>query len=98
MRIVLRDENRRLIGLAVEAVLTTIFRPETDAKAAWILARDAAVERLVDLVLDKLARLGVSAEKIEKVRQFLAEKIKQLAAGGAWSWDDVSNQLEAQLA
>ena len=92
------QNNRRLVSLALEAILATIFRPGIDAKAAWVLARNATVERLTAIVFEKLARLGLTPARIEKVRQVIEEAIQLLAQGGRWSLEDFDIRLEAALA
>jgi hypothetical protein len=91
-------QGQRLIALAVDAVLATVFRQGTGARAAWILARDASLERLEQIVLEKLARHGVTTASIEKVKKALEATIQQIEQGGVWSWDDLGARLETALA
>ena len=99
-------EDRRLVGLAVEAVLGSIFRPGADAdagtgaqaRAAWMLARDATLGRLVSMAFECLERHGVSETKIAAVRKVMEETVKALARGRPWSWDDLMARLDKGLA
>jgi hypothetical protein len=92
------QRNRHLIGLAVEAVLTTVFRPDVDPRAVWVLARDAAVERLVAVMLEKLAEHGVTEARITEAQSVLQATIQLLAAGEVWSPASFASQLEQRLA
>jgi hypothetical protein len=92
------SKDRRLVGLAVESVLATIFRPGLQSRAAWMLARDATVGRLVSVVLESLERHGVSEAKIATVRKVVEESVKALARGKSWSWDDLMARLNKGLA
>jgi len=91
------SKNRRFIGLAIEAVLASIFRP-AHARARWGLARDATVRRLVKVVLGSLERHGVSEAKVAAVRKVMEDTVKALARGKSWSWDDLTARLEKGLA
>jgi hypothetical protein len=92
------QQERRLIGLAVEAVLTTVFHPQLDPRAAWVLARDAAVERLVAVTLEKLAEHGVTEARIMEAQTVLQSTAQLLAAGDVWSPERFALQLEQRLA
>ncbi|MGE5848873.1 MAG: hypothetical protein ACM362_01955, partial [Candidatus Methylomirabilota bacterium] len=89
--------NRRLVGLAVEAVLATSFRPGLHSRAAWMLTREATVGRLVSVVLESLERRGVNEAKIAAVRKVMEDTVKALARGRAWSWDHLMARLEKGL-
>lgn len=91
-------QNRRLIGLAVEAALAGIFRPGAEAAAAWALARDAALERLVQLLLAKLERAGPSEDNITKAKTAIEKITQQIAKGGPWSWEELEKQFDLALA
>jgi hypothetical protein len=92
------QQNRRLVALAVEAALTTVFHPEVDSHAAWVLARDATVERLVVVMLEKLAEHGVTEAKITEAQGVLEATVRILAAGDVWSLERFALQLEERLA
>jgi hypothetical protein len=92
------SKHRRLVGLVVESVLATIFRPGLHSRAAWMLMRDATVGRLVNVVLESLERHGVSEAKIAAVRRVMQEMVKALARGRPWSWDDLMARLDKALA
>jgi hypothetical protein len=92
------SKDRRLVGLAVESVLTTIFRPGLHSRAAWMLMRDATVGRLVSVVLESLERHGVSEAKIAAVRNVMEDTVKSLARGRPWSLDDLTARLDKGLA
>ncbi len=91
------SKHRRLVGLAVESVLATIFRPGLHSRAAWMLARDATVGRLVSVVLESLERHGVSETKIAAVRKGMEESVKALARGRPFSWDNLRARLDKGL-
>ncbi len=91
-------DNRRLIAVAVEAVLASIFRPSADARATWVLARDTTLVRLVSVALESLERHGVTEAKIAAVRKAIENTVRALAKGGAWSWEDLTARLEKGLA
>jgi hypothetical protein len=92
------QQNRRLIGLALEAVLATVFHPEVDPRAAWVLARDAAVERLVAVMLEKLAEHGVTEARIMEAQTVLQATVQLLAAGDVWSPERFALQLDQRFA
>ncbi len=96
------SKNRRLVALAVEAVLASIFRSGADAgahaRATWRLARDATLARLVSLALESLERHGVSEAKIAAIGKVMEQSVKALAQGKPWSWDDLTARLEKGLA
>jgi hypothetical protein len=92
------QQNRRLIGLALEAVLTTVFHPEVDPRAAWVLARDAAVGRLVAVMLEKLAEHGVTEARIMEAQTVLQATVQLLAAGDVWSPERFALQLDQRFA
>lgn len=91
------SKHRRLVGLAVEAVLATSFRPGLHSRAAWMLTREATVGRLVSVVLESLERRGVNEAKIAAVRKVMEDTVKALARGRAWSWDHLMARLEKGL-
>lgn len=79
-------------------MLTTVFHPEVDPRAAWVLARDAAVERLVAVMLEKLAEHGVTAAKIREAQTVLEATVQVVGAGDVWSLERFALQLEQRLA
>jgi hypothetical protein len=81
----------------VNGVLTSIFHPGADARAVWVLTRDAAIERLVTLVLEKLSLYGASETKLAEAQEVLEDASQVLAAGGPWSWEDLTAKLEGAL-
>jgi hypothetical protein len=91
------SKDRRLVGLAVESVLATIFRPGLHSRAAWMLARDATVGRLVSVALESLERHGVSEAKIAAVRKVMEDTVKALARGRPFSWDNLMARLDKGL-
>ena len=91
-------DNRRLIAVAVEAVLASVFRPSVDARATWVLTRDSTLGRLVSVALESLERHGVTEAKIAVVRKVMEDTVHTLAQGGIWSWDDLTARLEKALA
>ncbi len=91
-------DNRKLISLALDAIFKTVFAPDMDAKAAWVLARDATLQRMVEISLEKLVVAGVDPARIEKLRGVVTDAVQSLSRGEVWSLTTYSKKLEMAFA
>ena len=95
----IKDPQGRMIATAVVGtVLDTIETSKVTGSARWILARDEAVRRLIDLVLGELVNSATVIDALKRVDTFLAQTVTKLDAGEAWTWVALAASLRNALA
>ena len=92
------QQDRMLIAVTLEAVLTSLFHPGMDPRAAWVLARDAVVGRLVTVIWEALVQHGATEAKVAESLKVLDEAAQTLAEGGPWSLEGFALRLAQRLA
>ncbi len=94
-----KDQQQRLfIAVALKTVLTNLFHADMGPRAAWVLARDAVVGKVVTLILEALVQHGVTEAKLAEARKALDEAALTLADRGSWSLESFALQLAQRLA
>lgn len=87
-----------IVGAAVDAVFKSIFDSQLDARAAWQVVRSETIVYLVNLSLDRLARVGLTPEKVKTLGTFIQEQVAALAAGSGLDATLFETKLQQALA
>jgi hypothetical protein len=91
-------QGRRVVALVVAAVVGKVHGEDAPAEAAWLFARDEALQRLVALTMEEIARAGAREELVALVQAFLDDAVARIRGGEPWSWDELSRLLRERLA
>jgi hypothetical protein len=92
------EDRKRLLTLAIESVFQSIAGDDANAEATWVLARSTAATILVDVVLTKLAEIGVTEDRIDALKTIITDATQKLAQGGEFSIETVIDEIEALAA
>lgn len=89
--------GKLLLVDTLDASIGILFNPGNDPAAKWLILANDTAPQVIDVVFRLLAKHGVTDTRIAKLEAFLQTTVAQLAAGGTWSLDTFTTQLEAAL-
>jgi len=89
--------GKRVAAVVMAAIVKTVHGDGAAPAAAWLFARDEALERLTGLVFDKLAQAGKRADLPRIVQAFLDEVVERIVDGMPWTWQDLADLLFTEL-
>ena len=72
-----------IIAAALDAVFDTIFDDQLDSRATWQVVRSETIVYLVNISLDRLAKVRLTSDKVAVFATFIKQQIDLLVAGGA---------------
>jgi hypothetical protein len=93
-----QEQGKPLVALVIAAIVEKLHGENAPLQAAWLFARDEALRRLTDVVLDEIAQAGARAQLPALVGAFLDDLVERIRDGEPWSWEELARALRARLA
>lgn len=91
-------QGRHVVAAVVGAIVKTVHGDGAALEAAWLFAREEALQRLTQLILDEIAQAGEPAKLLGRVQAFLDEAVERIRKGTPWWWDELAPLLREHLA
>jgi hypothetical protein len=90
-------QGRRVVAVVAAAIVKTVHGDGAALEAAWLFARDEALQRLADLIFDQIAHAGARADLPQIVQGFLDETVDRIRKGESWTWQELAALLLKEL-
>jgi hypothetical protein len=86
-----------IVAATLDAIFETIFDPQLDPKASWQLLRTETILILVDITLDKLAKIKLASSVLTVFTKFLEQQVEALGGGDVLDLIAYGKALELAL-